>query len=99
MTRYRIWLSFALLLVVLAFMPKDVQSRQYWEATMKFNPDSGSLWHYITQVQLGGLEIEPGNRNYIAGSICPAAILPAGADGILPTARNNGRAKYFCLIK
>lgn len=69
MTQYRIWLTIAFLFTLLVFSPKDAQSRQYFDATIRFNPMSGTMWHYIAAVSLSGLEIEPGKRTYVGGAI------------------------------
>ncbi|MCX6647107.1 MAG: hypothetical protein NTY09_12245 [bacterium] len=69
MTRYRIWLTAAFLLSLLMFSPKDAQSRQYFDATIRFNPMAGNLWHYQAGISLTGLEIEPGKRTNVGGAI------------------------------
>ncbi len=69
MARYRIWLTALFLLSLLMFSPKDVQSRQYFDATLRFDPMAGTLWHYQTLISLSGMEIEAGSRTRIGGVI------------------------------
>lgn len=61
---------FAILLVgLIGFWPNDAQSRQYFDATVRFNPISGTLWHYFTTVLLIGNEIQMGQRDQVGGLI------------------------------
>ena len=69
MTNSRILLAVAFLMGLLMFSPKDAQSRQYYDATIRFDPMAGTMWHYQAGVALEGLEIEPGKRTYIGGGI------------------------------
>ncbi|MFH1675935.1 MAG: hypothetical protein ABIC40_02835 [bacterium] len=69
MSRIRLLLSAVLLLGVLAFIPKDAQSSQQFDATMRFNPAAGSMWHYLSYVYMDGYEIQAGKRNIVGGAI------------------------------
>jgi len=69
MARYRIWLTSLFFLTILAFMPKDADSKQYFDATIRFDPVSGTRWHYMTGVILIGDEIEPQKRSQVGGII------------------------------
>lgn len=69
MTRMRLCLTAVLLLGLLSFYPKDAQSKQYFDATIRFDPMSGTLWHYMTYVRLAGNEIERGQRSLLGGAI------------------------------
>jgi len=69
MARYRILATAIVLLGLLAFYPKDAQSSQTFDATLRFNPESGNLWHYINYTLLIGDEIEMGRRSQVGGLI------------------------------
>jgi hypothetical protein len=69
MTRYRILLTSLFLLTLLAFSPNHAQSKQYFDATIRFNPEAGNLWHYLTTVALLGDEVERGQRSQVGGII------------------------------
>lgn len=69
MIRLRIWATSALLIGLIAFWPGDAQSKQYFDATIRFNPKSNSIWHYWTIAQLQGNEILRGKRALIGGII------------------------------
>jgi len=69
MARYRVWLTALFLLTLIGFYPKDVQSKQYFDATLRFDPESGTRWHYKADILLIGEEIEPGVRSRVGGYI------------------------------
>jgi len=70
MARFRLLLTAILMVGMLAFItPQSAQSRQYFDATLKFNPRSGNLWHYLTTILLIGDEIERGSKSQVGGII------------------------------
>ena len=69
MKRFRIWTTSLTLLCLVAFWPNHAQSRQYFEATMRFNPRVNTQWHYFTTVLLIGNEIQREKRNRVGGVI------------------------------
>ena len=69
MARYRI-LAIALVFVsLLVFMPKDASSTQTFDATLRFNPTPGTLWHYLNCTLLIGDEISYGRHDQVGGLI------------------------------
>lgn len=69
MLRFRIWLTALLLLLALAFVPHSAQSRQTFDAELKFDPMAGTNWHYMTLVFLYGDEITTGRTDRVGGLI------------------------------
>lgn len=69
MNRLRIWATALVMLGFIAFWPNHAQSRQYFDATMRFDPIAGTGWHYATLVQLDGMEIWRQHRNTVGGII------------------------------
>jgi hypothetical protein len=69
MLRYRIWLTSLLLLGALAFLPHAAQSTQTFDADLKFQPMSGTNWHYFTTIFLWGDEIRTGHTDRVGGII------------------------------
>ena len=69
MNRFRIWATALVMLGFISFWPNHAQSRQYFDATIRFDPIAGTGWHYATIVQLDGMEIWRQHRNTVGGII------------------------------
>jgi hypothetical protein len=69
MKRYRIIITALTLMGLIGFWPGHAQSKQYFDATMRFTPRSGTQWHYFTTVHLTGFEIARAKRNIVGGII------------------------------
>ena len=69
MARYRVWLGAFFLFALVGFYPSNAQSKQYFDATLRFNPQSGTRWHYKADVVMVGEEIMPNKREAIVGYI------------------------------
>ncbi|HEX9744671.1 MAG TPA: hypothetical protein VGB30_04515 [bacterium] len=70
MRKYRLWALVFLFVGLVMFWPRDeVQSKQYFDATIRFNPQSGTRWHYFGFSQLSGDEIMAGKRSHVGGII------------------------------
>jgi hypothetical protein len=69
MNRFRIWSTVLALLAIIVFWPAHAQSRQYYDATMRFNPEAGTQWHYFTTVLCIGNEVQRAQRSQIGGLI------------------------------
>ncbi|HDS30613.1 MAG TPA: hypothetical protein ENN67_06155 [Firmicutes bacterium] len=69
MTRVRIWLTAIMMATLISFWPIHVESKQYFDADLKFKPMAGVTWNYQTYVTLIGTEIQRGSRSRIGGII------------------------------
>ncbi len=69
MTRARYLLTALLLLGVLAFWPSHADSKQYFDATLRFQPRNGTIWNYQTYCTLIGDEIQAHKMDRIGGII------------------------------
>jgi hypothetical protein len=69
MARYRILATALVFVALLVFMPKDAKSDQTFDATLRFNPTPGTLWHYINYTIMYGDEISFGRRDRVGGLI------------------------------
>ncbi len=69
MARYRILAIGLVFAALLVFMPKDAKSDHTFDATLRFNPTPGTLWHYANITSMTGNEISFGSRDRVGGVI------------------------------